>query len=715
MSISKKFGSGLLYRPGAYSQSITTPDASSGNNATGILLILGEADAGMSGAAEGLQQFSAAAFNQMAQKYKSGPILDAAKAAIAPSRTPGINGASTFYVWKTNSSSAASLSLANAYDTLSAAEYGIGGNRITYRNTLSSESAIAVTGSSPITNFAGLDTETLIVDQNGASPLTVTFATPTNIAGVLSQINAALPGIIATATASTLTLTMSAALNHNRDGSGRSMEIVGGTALANLFLTVGVTLPVSEPQASLELIQPRDQITETAIVGGSVDLMIGRNATGGCTSASVTINATSIILTQTGATPSTITLSIVNYPLIGNVVDAINNLAGFSATLASASLRYQPTSTLDQVTVGAFSASNAKPARIKRDANNIKAFYADSQLVTAAGTAVKGLPDQEGRLNLLNGTRGASASSDFDAGLSAAMAVDINVALPCISQDAAFDITAGLTDPASSYDIETVHAILATQLILRGNLQNKKEAQGFVGYRVPLKANAFNQAAAIGSSLVQLVMEDTLVVDASNNLTWKQPHIFAALLAGIRLGSDIGEPLTHKYLNCQGMGHFVNPSTGVATGNYNPQIDYQAAIIAGVTSSEPASGSFRVMLDNTTYGADSNFVFNRGSVVEAAQYIAKTIRSDADINFVGKKNAVVTASSIKARVSSLLISLFNAQITSPSDDAPQGYVPSSLIVSIVGNTASVSVQVKPVQSLDFILITFTLGETRQSA
>ena len=59
--------------------------------------------------------------------------------------------------------------------------------------------------------------------------------------------------------------------------------------------------------------------------------------------------------------------------------------------------------------------------------------------------------------------------------------------------------------------------------------------------------------------------------------------------------------------------------------------------------------------------------------------------------------------------------LFNAKITSPSDDAPQGFVEDSLIVTVTGNTAEVQVEVKPVQGLDFVFITFTLGETRQTA
>lgn len=715
MAIKKQFGGATIRKPGAYSKSQTSPDAGGQSATTGVLFLIGEADAGPGGSAEGIQLYSAAAFNQLKAKYRSGPLVDAAKAALAPSRTPGIGGAGTFLIWKTNASVQASLALANAYSTAEAKEYGVGGNRITYKNTLSAETAPTVTGSAAVTNFAGLDGQTLILRQNGGAAQTVTFNTPADMAAVVSQVNAVAAGV-ASSDGGKLKLTMAAASNRHRDGWGRSLEVSGGTALASLFLTAELATAAAEPQASLEVIQPRDSLTESGVVGGDIALRLGRDSTGSCTAATVAVSGTAMTLTQTGATPSTVTLSFADYPLIGNLADAINELAGWTAACPSAK-RTQESASLDQVSAtGAFSAlTSAMPARIKQDGQAVQDFFDASTLVSLDPAPTCGLPDAEGRLNLTGGARGASSSSSFDAGFSAALAKDLNVIVPCISQDAASDISAGQTDPASTYDIETIHAMLDTHLRLRGSIKNRKEAQGCVGYRKQAKADCFEQAAKMGSELVQFCMEDVLLVDSTNELKWKQPHLMAALIAGMRCGSEIGEPLTHKFLSVQGVGHFVNASTGVAQGDYNAQTDYDEAISAGVTSAEPAAGSFRLMLDNTTYGADENFVFNRGSVMEAAQYIAKTIRGDAEASFVGRKNSVITAASMKSRIRAKLVELFKGRITSPSEDAPQGFVESTFIVNVVGNTAEVQVEVKPVQGLDFVFITFTLGETRQSA
>lgn len=716
MAIKKNFGGQTLRKPGAYSKTQTSPDAGTATISNDTIFLIGEADAGKSGAVDGVQAYTASGYNQLAAKYKSGPLVDAAKICLSPSRTPGIGGAGRILIYQTNTPVAATLALANTYATIQASEYGVGGNRVTYINTLSSESAISTTSSADITAFGGLDTQTLEVRVNGGAKTTITYATPANIAAVVAQ--TVISGITASNDGDKLILTLDAATNHHRDGYGRSFEILStSTALANLNLSAGLQTAEDEPQATIIITQPRDGVTEQNTIGGVLAMSVGRDATDSATAATITITDTQCSLTATGSTTNpTATLTFENYPTIGLLAEAINALPGWTAT-ALPTVKNTASSSLDEVaSLGVFSEDGSLPGLIKRDAELLKDIISASSIVELTGTEPEtGLPDAEGRYNLSGGAKGSSSSSSFDAGFSASLGETFNVALPCISQDASVDILAGLTDAASTYDIETVHAMLDTHLRLRGNIKNRKEAQGVIGYRKSTKADVYTQAGVVGSELIQLCLQDCLVVDSSNTLQWKQPHIFAAALAGMRLGSDVGEPLTHKFLAVSGVGHFVNTATGIAAGDFDPEIDYDEAIDAGVTFAEPFAGGFRVTVDNTTYGVDENFVFNRGSVVEAAQYIAKFIRTDAETSFVGKKNAVVKAGIIKARVRTKLIELFNSQITSPSNDAPQGFVEETFVVTVTGNTAEVKVEVKPVQGLDFVLITFTLGDTQTSA
>ena len=198
-------------------------------------------------------------------------------------------------------------------------------------------------------------------------------------------------------------------------------------------------------------------------------------------------------------------------------------------------------------------------------------------------------------------------------------------------------------------------------------------------------------------------------------------------MAGLRLGSEVGEPLTHKRPLARNVGHFVNPDTGLSGGDFNADLDKKEAINNGVTFTEKSGSIFRIVVDNTTYGVDDSFVFNRGSVMEASLFVAKDIRGVAEAVFIGKKlpNEPVSggaassgaAKSIKNVIANRLRELNkpDVNIISSSIDAPEGFVEDTFVVEVEGNTARVQVEFKPVQGLDYIFISFTLGDISQSA
>ena len=192
----------------------------------------------------------------------------------------------------------------------------------------------------------------------------------------------------------------------------------------------------------------------------------------------------------------------------------------------------------------------------------------------------------------------------------------------------------------------------------------------------------------------------------------------AALLAGTRLGATVGEPLTFKVINANGVGHFIDASTGMpinSSSQFRPGFDFEEAITEGLTFTEIASGGNRVVVDNTRYKTDDSFVFNRGSVIEASQFVARTSRLLLERLFVGQKVSNGAAESLKNVLRNYLIQLNQDNIITSSEDAPFGFVEETFTVTINGNTAEVQVEVKPVQGLDFIFINFTLGNITQQA
>lgn len=409
-------------------------------------------------------------------------------------------------------------------------------------------------------------------------------------------------------------------------------------------------------------------------------------------------------------------ISLADYSM-KELVDFINAQTGYSATLSDGTKAAKSGLELDPVAIADVKTSASSMYRLQIEIVELINAGSGRVVASLAATPVAGIPVNVTDEFLAGGAKGASTNQDFSDGFAQSLAKTWNVVLPCISRDASEDIADGLTDASSTYTIASVIAAEDSHLRLRGSTKNRKEAQGMAGFRDAQKADCFQAARDAGSFLVQLAMQDVLIVDASGSLAWKQPHVFAAMAAGIRLGTAVGEPLTHKFLNANGVGHVVDPETGLEGGDFNAGLDAEDAIDAGVMFSEEASGGNRIVVDNTTYGIDQSFVFNRGSVVEASQFIAKTLRETAELVFVGQKVSNGVAQSIKSVLRNKLREL-NApevNITTASSDAPEGFVEETFVVEVEGNTARVQVEVKPVQGLDFVFITFTLGDITQSA
>lgn len=443
--------------------------------------------------------------------------------------------------------------------------------------------------------------------------------------------------------------------------------------------------------------------------------------TGSGSAASLTItgstpNAKVLATTCTGDSGSNLSLNLANFASIAELSSYIDNQPNYTSSLLNTSSgTVRKATDLDNVSLADIKTSAQSMYRLQLEL--IELINENSALVSAElpGTLVSGIPANISDTLLSGGAKGASVNSDFSSGLDASLAEDYNVLVPLVSQDASADILLAQTDSGSTYTIASVIAACKSHLRLRGNTKNRKEAQGMVGFRSATKSSVWSQAQSTGSELIQLWMQDVLVLDVSGDLKWKQPHILAAIAAGMREGQDIGTPLTHKYPNVADVKHYVNPDTGLASGDFNPDLDFEEAIDAGVCILEKASGGFRIVVDNTTYGADDSFVFNRGSVVEAAQYVARTVRGQTEATFVGNKVGNGGAKSIKSFIRGILRDLNKAEIITSSDDAPEGFKEETFTVEIQGNTARVSVEVKPVQGLDFIFIEFTLGDIFQSA
>lgn len=735
MAINVSFNGATIYKPGAYSR--TTIDLGGGFplSPTGIVAIFGEADAGAPGSAEtniANNVFSPDQLVQLREKYGKGNIVDAASFLFAPGADGAIpSGAQAVYIYKTNASVRAMLDPVEAgttdYGRLRSRQWGTSGNQITFKNTLTPEVAATVTGS--VVAFPFTSAISFSYSLNGAAPAAISIgsATYNDIDELLLALNTAFPASTIEATegeaSDTVRLTQDAGSDLHRNGTGRSIELIGA-GLSVIGHAAGAHVASAEPMASLVVRNPVTTLEESAVVGGQVVLTAGRDSTGGATAASVAISASAITLTQTGATPSSIVLSLADFPTIQAVVDYINTLPGWTAAVPSVLLGQLSPSVLDRATAAAFSDSGAQPARIKQDAKQVADFFAVSSQVEliplASQTEVKkvGLPDQQGVPNALylsGGSKGATTSADIVTALSKFEKFRVNAVVPLFSRDASEDIADALTDAGSTYTIDAINQAVKTHLSLMSTTKKKSERQGYLSFKGSY-ADAKTKIATMAAARIQMVIQDIRQADSEGAIKWFQPWAGAALLAGARGGSPIGNPMTFKYFNMSGIRQTAQPMSTAEQDivvDFDPDVQYDDAIANALTFWEaPQTGGFRLVVDNTTYNKDANWVYNRANVLYAADVLAYDFRNQLENIYVGLKNTV-SAAEIKSTCEAILTTYLAQGITVSTSDAKNGF--KQLVVQINGNTVNVSVVVKLVEGIDFVLADITLQRASQTA
>jgi hypothetical protein len=737
MAINVTFNGATIYKPGGYSEELIDLGGGFPVGPTGLVAIFGEAAAGPPGSQ--VPDLSANVFSPdqlpaIQSLYGSGPIVDACNFLFAPGADGAIpGGAQQVYIYKTNASVQATAALSNSYGSLLANVYGSGGNQITYQD-VTAPAMPATTSSTAPFNLTGAaqSGDTMVLRIQGAvSTLDNTFTMPVstitraefqtalNTSGNWSNGLPANMTFTVTGTsdaAASLTIAQGLGTNAQRNGYGMNFQLVSGTLLAAINIAPGLYTSESEDMAVITIKNNATLITESGTVGGNIVLQLGRN---GGVAPAVTITATQMFLINNSVHEYTITLA--DFPSLYTLVQYINNTTGgnWFAQLSSTLVGQLPPSVLDEVTnLGANGSSTILPAQIKDDAYETQQFFAQSasvSLVQTTGEGVVGLPDPQGPTYLTGGALGGTSSADIVNALTAFQAIRVNSVVPLFSRDASADIIDGLTDPSSTYTIDAIHQAVKTHLSLMATTKEKSERQGYLSLK-DTYLNCKLESQNMADARIQLNIQDIRQVNSAGVIQWFLPWAGSCLVAGARGGSPVGLPMTFKYFNMSGIRQTAQPMTtpeAQIVQDFNPGTQYDDAIMNGITFWEkPQTGGFRLVVDNTTYGADANWVYNRANVLYAADVLAFDFRSQLENIFVGIKNTI-SAASVKSTCDSILTGYLAQGITVSTSDAPNGY--KQLVVQIVGNTINISVVVKLVEGIDFVLATITLQRASSSA
>jgi hypothetical protein len=361
------------------------------------------------------------------------------------------------------------------------------------------------------------------------------------------------------------------------------------------------------------------------------------------------------------------------------------------------------------------------------DAYEVRQFFAESQIadlvITSGGT--KGLPTAMVETALAGGAKGGTASTEITAALTKFTKFHVNFIVPLFSRDAdnrvvgsktiAGDISDGLTDASSDYEIAAIHQEVRNHISTMKSTKKRSERQGYLSFKSTYE-DCVAQSGVLADARMQLMIQDVRQVDSLGAIKWFQPWALACMMAGARSGASIGLPMTFKFINCSGIRQteqsMSTPEADIVI-DFDPDTMYEDAIQNGITFLEaPTTGGFRVVVDNTTYGVDDNWVWNRGNVIYAADIVAYNFRNTMERRYVGVKNTV-RAAEVKSTAESVLATFLAQGITVSTGDAQNGF--KDLSVRIEGNTIYITVTIKLVEGIDFVLNEITIQRATQSA
>ena len=725
MAINVSFNGATIYKPGAYSKTQVDLSGNVPLGAAGLVAIFGEADAGAPGSAEtniADNYFTADRLVEARNKYKSGPIVDALNFIFSPAADGAIpNGASIVWVYKTNASVRASLALANSYGTVRANEWGVGGNQASAKIMATAETAPTKTGTVPPAFGSALNGVSFSARINGGAAAVYTLSNTagnhSDITTLAAELAVLLPVAFDVSSSSgALVVKLDPASTQYQLGWGRSFELIDSVPgnLAKLGLTAGLSSAAVEPSVTITLNQKRDLLVESDTVGGNVVMAIGRDpAVGGVTSASVSVALNTITLTDSAGS---VVFDKAAFVTVKQLADSISLQPGWSAEVSSSVYNQLGLAVLDQVSnVGALASSGVKPARLKKDAFEVQNFFAQSNIASIVSPAYVGLPAALTETLLSGGVKGPTVTNDIVTALSKFEKFHANSIVPLFSRDATADISDNLTDVASTYTIDGIHQAVKTHISLMKTTKKKSERQGYLSFKGTYSASK-TKAGNMADARLQLAIQDIRQSNAQGVIKWFQPWALACLLAGSRGGAPIGLPLTFKFMNCSGIRQTAQSMSTAEADiviDFDPDTQYDDAIMAGLTFLEaPRTGGFRVVVDNTTYGIDDNWVYNRANVLYAADIVSYNFRNVMETRYVGVKNTI-RAAEVKSTAESVLATFLAQGITVSTNDAPQGF--KDLSIRIEGGTIYITVTIKLVEGVDFILADITLQRASQTA
>lgn len=680
---------------------------------TGIIAIIGEASGGAAFSSEQLKDnfFSVDQGAEVAAKYISGPIVDAFRALSSPSADVQIAGsANRIYIVKTNSGTKASALVDTDYGTISDKNFGILGNEIKYRIIESQAEVTPSVTSSTITLGAPLDGLSFSVRVNGGAESVITLSSLTTdhdtLPELVTELSTLLPSefnVVAGTAPNTIIISLDADPANHRKGWGKSFELIDSTPgdLAALGLSAGLYVSGAESAVEINIARSSTNTDENLEAEGQIALQIGYVGT----TATLSISGNTLTTTVTGGSGSNLSIDLTQYPTVADLASFINTKPGYSASATAVAVQMKPTN-LDKVSgIGICATVAAKPGRIKRSLINFKNAISQSAVADFTAIEVEGLPSpMSSYVFLSGGAKGGTTGANIVDALSKLEAINVNFIVPLFSRDASEDIAEALTDSSSTYTIDAIHAATKNHVLKMSQIKLKKNRLAVLSFN-----GTYSQAAQKAQSLATyrclMAFQKSSQVDSQGNVQMFAPWHTACIAAGMQ-AAGFYRAIVNKLAN---VVSFEDPS-GFDSGSPG---DLEKALDAGLLILQNDTAGVRWVSDQSTYGFDTNFVYNSMQASYLSDIAALSLADSLQRQFVGQSLADIDRRVVESFVTSKMDEFRGLKIIAASDDAPLGF--RGLKVKINGPIIEVQIEIKLASAVYFIPVTLEISQVQQSA
>jgi len=391
-------------------------------------------------------------------------------------------------------------------------------------------------------------------------------------------------------------------------------------------------------------------------------------------SATITTTNTSVVLSAPAGTPVS-TIDLTSYETVGQLVDRINAVAGWTASVQDGNINAPALSGLDTVTAQACKASayvvTGTLQAIVDWINGLGEGYVTATRVGGAGT----LPVNLAWTYLAGGSDGTTIVGNWQTAFDELQSVDCQWVVPVTSNPALW-------------------AMADTHCSFMSNV-SRKERRAFVGMASgSTDAQAIAAAKALNSDRTALVHLGYYDYDHSGKLVLYPPYILAALIGGAFSGVNPGTALTNKALKLRGIER-----------NLRNPVDTDALITGGVLCVESTAQGYKVAQSVTTWLVNDNYNRVEVSVGAACDFVSRNVRNALDV-LRGEKATPELLAQAVSRVDTALRELARPEPVGPGVITGDAKNPpfKNIQATIEGDVMRVEFQCSPVIPCNYIPI-----------